>query len=160
MIKKIIIAITMTMISRRDTPSSDDYDDNNDDDEKYDDIIIANIIVMCRNSWTRCTSLQGKLLKTRSSSSSRSTILTVCYKINRFYNLTAGQTQTSRKLKLEAAGKNRKQMMMMMVMLMLMMMMILCRRWADPGGGAATRDEVSTLFSFLTQFLNFLARQF
>ena len=109
MINKIIIAITMTMISRRDTPSSDDYDDNNDDDEKYDDIIIANIIVMCRNSWTRCTSLQGKLLKTRSSSSSRSTILTVSLLQDQpFLQFDSGTDTDLQKVKIRGSEEKQK----------------------------------------------------
>ena len=44
--------------------------------------------------------------------------------------------------------------MMMMIIIMLMM----CRRWVDPGGGAATRDEVSTFFQQKT--FTFLATCF
>ena len=55
--------------------------DYGDDDNKYDDVDddddIGNSYVIVRNSWTLCTSLLVRRLKTRSSSSSRSTILTV-----------------------------------------------------------------------------------
>ena len=65
-------------------------------------------MIMSRNSWTPCTSLPGKLLKTRSSSSSRSTIQTVS--LVQFLRFDSGKdTDLEKSLKKEAAAKKRKQ---------------------------------------------------